>query len=187
MPPNKTVEKDDAEVRWNESNAKATLYADLVSGDIPLIPPENEDEEDLMEYFMQRPEVANHGGFDKFPRRFKALRSQVKAGINRAADDQKAFDMFVKNHPKSTKAAGDYPEWEGSEAQALLKEDMLEGKHTTMQPEELYESREEYKLFPLKVFRDHIYQEIRTTKYLHQLTITGKGRAKWKEFRKDKP
>lgn len=35
-----------------------------------------------------------------------------------------------------------------------------------------------YKQFPLDVFRDHIYQKIKTDKYLHTLKVKGKGKRK---------
>ncbi len=80
-------------------------------------------------------------------------------------------------------AKGNYPEWEGSEAQSWLKKDMKAGKHDTLQPMELWETRDAYQLFPLEVFRDHIYQEIRTGKFLNQLKNKPDTGYKWKEFR----
>ena len=77
---------------------------------------------------------------------------------------------------------GNYPEWEGSDAQKLLKKDMEDGRHETMQPMELWETRDTYLLFPLDVFRDHIYQEIRTNKYLKQCKADEKYGDKWKDF-----
>ena len=112
--------------------------------------------------------------------------------INRADDDQKAFDLFTQYNTKSTTSAkhfpgfGHYPEWEGSEAQHWLKKDMEDGKHLQLKPEELHQSRPEYVLLPLKVFRDHIAQPTRTGKYLYQLKLLGKG-ALWKEFEKEDP
>ena len=50
------------------------------------------------------------------------------------------------------------PHWEGSAAKAFLREDMEQGKHKTMRPRVLYESREQYEMYELKVFRDKIYQ-----------------------------
>jgi hypothetical protein len=43
--------------------------------------------------------------------------------------------------------------------------------HETLgQQEELFDSRSEYYLnFPLSVFRDKIYQEVQTAKYLHTI------------------
>ena len=103
----------------------------------------------------------------------------------RAAEDQIAFDIFVKNHPKATICAkGNYPEQEGHAAQAKLRIDMDQGKHFTMEPHELHESRPEYLEFPLKVFREHIYQEQRTERYLKQLEASDKAGDKWKNFRR---
>ena len=60
---------------------------------------------------------------------------------------------------------------------------MTDGLHKTMQPKDLWESRHEYLLFPLEVFRDHIYQEGRTSKYLKQCKAEDKYGDKWKDFR----
>ena len=59
---------------------------------------------------------------------------------------------------------------------------MENGEHTGKLPADFHSSRPEYQLFPLKVFRDHVYQISRTEKYLHQLEVKGKG-ALWKEYR----
>lgn len=181
----------DADTDWGHSDAKAALYAAIVEGEIPLKIPdaaqgEVEDEETLWEFFCIRPEVHNYGGFDKhFKRRLNACREQVQAGRSRAEIDQEAFDIFVKNHPKHSEAAnGDYPEWEGHEAQRLLKIDMAAGLHKVMAPSELWEmdERSAYREFPLTVFRSHIYQEGRTEKFLKSLMAKRQG-DKWKEFR----
>ena len=50
------------------------------------------------------------------------------------------------------------------------------------QKSSMHASRDVYTEFPLKVFRDHVYQIIRTKKYMHQLQEKGKGYL-WKEYR----
>jgi hypothetical protein len=62
-----------------------------------------------------------------------------------------------------------HPEWQGSEAQKLLKLDMEAGKHARMSKTDLHESNIEcYEKFPLDAFRDKVCQELRTTaKHLH--------------------
>jgi hypothetical protein len=59
-----------------------------------------------------------------------------------------------------------YPVWAGSEAARLLKIDVDNGRHLTMKPRELYalDDRPEYRIWPLKVFRKHIHQEVRSRK-----------------------
>jgi len=56
---------------------------------------------------------------------------------------------------------------------------MEDGLHATMSPMDLYGERPEYHLnFPLEAFRNKIYQEIRTGKYLHTLKVRGKDTRK---------
>ena len=54
-----------------------------------------------------------------------------------------------------------YIQWQGSESQRLLKNDIQNGLHETQTPLDLWMSRAEYHdIFPLKVFRDKICQEL---------------------------
>jgi hypothetical protein len=50
-----------------------------------------------------------------------------------------------------------YPRWGGSKAERLLKLNVNKEKHSRLQPQEL---REQYRAFPLVVFRKHIHQEV---------------------------
>ena len=150
---------------WETSAAKARLYADIMAGTIPLNPEKKEDEVEVEPIFQSRTEFINQGGRDKFLRRLNDLRSQIQASLSRADDDEKAYQIFVKNHPTATVSTRGYPEWDGSKAQALLKEDMAKGVHTVddFYPKDFRATRPEYEEFPLKVFRDHVYQAIRTS------------------------
>jgi hypothetical protein len=47
------------------------------------------------------------------------------------------------------------------EAKLLLDEDIEEGKHLEVDPQELYESRAEYQQFSLVTFCGHLYQEVK--------------------------
>jgi DNA repair exonuclease SbcCD nuclease subunit len=71
---------------------------------------------------------------------------------------------------KPTTAEGE-PRWEGSLAQAQLKKDVEEKYQVGKKPKELWEdngeNRESYRDYPLQVFRDHIYQEIRLRKWIN--------------------
>ncbi|CAB9531365.1 hypothetical protein SEMRO_3464_G348310.1 [Seminavis robusta] len=59
--------------------------------------------------------------------------------------------------------------WHRSEAKPLLEKDIDEKKHLEIDPEtgekikprQLYQSRVEYREYKLKVFRDHLYQEVK--------------------------
>lgn len=51
--------------------------------------------------------------------------------------------------------------WKDSEARKLLKEDVKNGLHLHMKPQEIWRSKPEYQMFPLSKLRGHIYQEVR--------------------------
>jgi hypothetical protein len=64
--------------------------------------------------------------------------------------------------------------WHDSDAQELIRDDIQDGKLESMTPQELWESREEYRLeFPVHVFRQKVDQERRTAKYLHTVKVRG--------------
>jgi len=111
----------------------------------------------------------------------KGLRKSAHDNEERAAIDQRAFDAFVKNNKKATHSEHGYPEWEGSKAQEQLRKDMADNLHEVMLPLELWCLREEYDYYPLKVFRDHIYQETRTKKYYNYLKVKGKKNIRGKK------
>ena len=112
-----------------------------------------------------------------FTRRLYDLRKQFKAGKSRADDDIEAFEIAKANHLVPAFNHRGEPQWNGSAAQKLLKEDMKDNKHFDLKPEHLWETRKEYQLFELTTFRDHIHQEHKTAKYIYTL----QKRAKDKE------
>ena len=85
------------------------------------------------------------------------------------SDDEEALIHDRKLYPQTTHNSLNLPNWNGSEAQRLLKVDMDNKVNVSLKPKELYESRLEYQVFTLKVFRGHIYQEIKTRKFLAQM------------------
>ena len=95
--------------------------------------------------------------------------------MRRATRDRLLFENYISNHEPSHFSHKGYPEWQGSEAQKLLLEDIEAGLHEDLEKITLWESRPEYcEAFPLEVFRDKIAQEVRAAKYLHTLKVKGK-------------
>ena len=89
--------------------------------------------------------------------------------------DVEAFDNYRRNHQPSLFSHHGYPEWQGSEAQRLLKINLEGKKKDTMSKMDLWDSTPEFhEHFRLKAFRDKINQEIRTAKYLHSIRERGK-------------
>jgi hypothetical protein len=168
---NKPKEKKfkEPKIKWKKSKARDLLYKDLVDG---LIPRQAVDEHrrstmKLEDIFQMHPEYKLYDR-KKFSGRLSNLRQVYDECMFRAEIDQEAFEKYRENHQPSLFSHKGYPEWQGSEAQRLLKLDIEAGKHTQMSKTDLHESKiEYYENYPLDAFRDKIYQELRTAKYLH--------------------
>jgi hypothetical protein len=111
-------------------------------------------------------QIEDHGNPGKFGSRLCALRKQFINKHDRAIVDSQALDNDRQLFPEvlGNDAGRGYPKWGPSQAKQLLKADVGAGLHKTMTPMELHLSRPEYQEFPLKVFRNHIYQEIKSRK-----------------------
>lgn len=96
------------------------------------------------------------------------LRKAIDRDIERANRDDADFETDNQHHAVAfAPAAGNteehLPIWAGSDAAKKLKEDVDAGLHITMKsPKDLHQLRPEYQAWPLKVFRDHIEQEVRS-------------------------
>jgi hypothetical protein len=172
----KTANTKEPKIRWRKSKAKKLLYLDMMEGRVTLDKDDLLDDEKmtLREIYVLRPEFAEYH-YSKFSGRVSALRKAINIANSRAAQDQEAFDNFKANHPPSLLSHKGYIQWQGSDAQKQVLEDIKEGLHESMAKMELWEFRSVYyENFPLKEFRDKLNQEIRTAKYLHTLRVRGK-------------
>jgi hypothetical protein len=145
-----------------------------MDGLVPLKAKDDEFLMDIHDIYSMRPETSLYS-YAKFSSRLSSLRKTIKDANTRAEDDEEAFENYKQNHAPSSFSHKGYIQWQGSEAQELLLEDMEAGLHEQLEKKELWLSRKEYcENFPLRAFRDKIYQEIRTAKYLHTLKVKGK-------------
>jgi hypothetical protein len=104
-----------------------------------------------------------------------SVRSTIKERNNHAGEDERHFAECLNDHPGSAFPHKGFMQWQGSEAKELAKNDIAENLHVKMGKHGLYHLRlEYYENFPLKDFRDKIYQEVRTAKYLHTINVKGK-------------
>jgi len=177
----------DDEEEWQYSYAKKLLTEDLLSGKIPL------DSESMtpQEAYLQRPEYADSDpNYKRFPNRLRALREQLLSKNDRADADREAFLHDRKLHPKPARNHRGELRWEGSEAERLLRLDMDAGKHETMTPMQLHQSRKEYndedEGYPLKVFREHIHQEVRCRKFQHYLKVKAEKKEREMQEKREK-
>ena len=91
--------------------------------------------------------------------------------------------FFIRDrelHPRSTRNNRGELVFDLSEAKELLREDVNNKLHEQMTPLQRKATRDHYKPFSNKVFKERIYQEVRYQKYLYYLN---KKREKEKEAR----
>jgi hypothetical protein len=80
---------------------------------------------------------------------------------SRAWEDEQHLAECLKSHPGSAFSHKGFMQWQGSEAQELAKKDIAENLHITIGKQGLYGLQPDYyENFPLKDFRDKIYQEV---------------------------
>lgn len=153
---------------WRYSNAKVLLIEDILAGRCDDLGPEQV-------YMMRR-------AFQKYPfKNFKTnlnnLQQAIERDEGRADRDALAVAYDRQLHPPpAVTQPHNYPRWDGSEAQRLLKLDIAAEAHTQMTPEQLYFDKPAYREFPLEVFRKHLYQG----------RVTVLGRSYWMAFNKTK-
>jgi hypothetical protein len=105
-----------------------------------------------------RPEYSEYH-YDMFSSRLSSLRSTFSTNTHRAEDDQAAFDVYVINNEVSTIIHKGYIQWQGSESQRLLQEDIKDGTMAKYADEKFpkmkcWQSRPEYyNEFPLHALR----------------------------------
>jgi hypothetical protein len=163
-------------IKWRKSQAKKLLHAAIIDGKVPENALDNDGNEimKLEEIYGLHQEFLLYD-FTKFAARLASVRADILSNKDRSLDDMSAFELYLLNHNVSLYSRKGYIQWQGSDAQCCLLEDISNGCLLTEQkPKELWESRQEYyENFPLDVFRKNIQQEVRTAKYLH--TIKTKG------------
>jgi hypothetical protein len=175
---------EEPDIAWRDSKAKKLLYKALMRGKIPAKAKDQQNKStmELKDIYIMRPEYSEYR-YDMFSSRLSSIRSTFSTNTQRAQDDQAAFDVYVENNEVSTMSHKGYIQWQGSESQRLLKEDMEDGEMEKYADQKFpkmkfWQSRPEYyNEFPLHVFRDKIQQEIGTAKYLHTLKVRGKNKT----------
>ena len=98
-----------------------------------------------------------------------SLKEQCKVSNSRAAEDMAALVHDRNFYPKAIYNHRGEPVWPGSAAEKSLFEDIDNGKHNEMKPRDLHQSRMEYQVYPLTVFRGHIHQEVKKRKFINFL------------------
>ncbi|CAJ1951065.1 unnamed protein product [Cylindrotheca closterium] len=109
--------------------------------------------------------------FEQFKARLKSHRQQVKKYMMRSKKEEQMWRRDLLRYPPKTTNSEGAPLWNPHKANKLLRQDVgeLRQKKEHMTPKKLQATRDEYKEFPLKIFRQHMYQEIRRCKFCNHL------------------
>lgn len=161
-------DKEDIEP-WRKSDAKRLLAQDIINGDI-------DGDMEWEDVFSWRPEFASTSR-RLFKSRFASLLTQISSARVRSITDKAALEHDRKLFPIKTHNHRGEPRWDGSAAQSWLRVDVENGEHKRVAPRILHESREAYKVYPLKVFREHVHQEVRFQKFCTWRNETKKAKA----------
>jgi hypothetical protein len=150
-----SVPSDDGdEVLYATSRRRKLLVADIRAGKHHAMQPK--------ELWLSRPEY-QQDKLSLFRSRYYSLHSTIQAATKRKERDEKAFIEDAKLGI-GTKFLP-YPKFKGSDAEAILKNDLDQGLHESMQPREMHKLHSgAYAPWPLEVFRNHIHQELRDRK-----------------------
>ena len=150
---------------------KHIIMDDLEKGLLPVDEEEMSAEEAWSICYQHLAEFVSAGVvFDQFfKERLRDHRKQVRGQKTRATQEEEAMvhDRAIFP-PQTTNHCGE-PVFDVSEAKMLLRGDVADGKHLTMQPALLQQSRREYHPFKPRKFKERIYQELRRIKFINYL------------------
>ncbi|CAJ1945443.1 unnamed protein product [Cylindrotheca closterium] len=147
--------------------AKNTITEDLVQGILPL-------EENVIPVEDLWTHYENEAGFEKvcfdqFKERLEAHREQVKTTLARSRYEEECLRHDRILFPREEVDDNGIPFFDLHPAKKLLEDDVAANKHASMKPEQLRQTREEYKVFPNSYFRPRIYQAVRKLKFINYL------------------
>jgi hypothetical protein len=159
-----------AATEWSVHPARKILKEALLNGDIPTDYNRQGGPNYALKPRMIYDEYKTHQAFagmsgKEFTDKLNRLRKIVEKRNKRVVDDMHAFEVFRNNFPVQPINHRGEPRWEGSQAQALLKQDIEMGRDLEFHRMRLlWLSRPEYQQFTRKVFLGHIDQEKRLCK-----------------------
>jgi hypothetical protein len=166
MPPSKRP----GWIEWRNCVPKHIIMNDLETGVLPIDAEEMSAEEAWTICYRHMAEFVRAGVvFDQFKERLQDHRKQVRDQTTRATHEEEALEHDRGIFPRQTRNHRGEPVFDVSNAKMLLRGDVADGKHLTMQPALLQQSRREYHPFKPRKFKERIYQEVRRVKFLNYL------------------
>jgi hypothetical protein len=138
----------------------------------------------VWEHYKKLPEFSGPPVvFDQFQTRLKDHRVQAARRLKASKQEQKMMQHDWKLYPVKYCNHKNELVFYYHPAQECLRDDVIKGKHKTMNLSQFHASRKEYKEFDRKVFYHQIKQEIRRQKFVNYLEH--KRTQKRKKFQKE--
>jgi len=104
---------------------------------------------------------------DTYDRRINSLRKGINDNLNEAIEDHDAVLEDLLLYPPKDKNIRGQLRWEGSAAEYLLEQDIIDKLHEGVSPEAFQATRNAYLLFDLIVFTKHLHQLVKALKPHH--------------------
>ena len=160
--------KDPTYIDWRRSEAKLVLLDDLQKNVLPL------DEsvvsaEQAWAVYSEHEAFKGLVEFKQFKIQLKAHRQQVMKKKPDLSLQLHALAHDRQLHPRASHNNRGEPVFDMSDAKALLRSDIEEDKHLGITPSQFRQTRVEYKQFPLKIFKERVYQEVRRRKFVYYM------------------
>lgn len=159
--------KDPTYIDWRRSEAKLVLLDDLQNNVLPLdenvVPPEQ-----AWAIYKEHEAFKGLVEFKQFKVQLKAHRQQVMKKKPDLSVQLAALQHDRRLHPRASHNNRGEPVFDMSEAKALLRADVEQNRHVGISTSQLRETREAYKQFPKKIFKE-LYQELRRQKFIYYM------------------
>jgi hypothetical protein len=154
-------------INWRKSAAKLIILSNIQEGVLPNHLTAKEAWESCYMHIAAFRIVP----FTQFRDRLRDHRQQHQKDTGRAAEEEIALEHDRRLFPRETHNLRGEPVFDMSHAKLLLREDVHNKIHLTMNPSDFHNSRPKYVLFKSRIFRDQLRQEIRRKKFLFHLEL----------------
>ena len=140
--------------KWREREAKCLLYDSIMSGAVPASMMAANDVYNMLPQYQKF-------DFHNFKTNLNNLRDAILSkDYTRMQEDYESYGSDCAVLQGMQRVIPQHILWHESKAKKLLEHDIDEGIHMHLKPSMIHATRAEYKMFPLDVFRNHIYQEV---------------------------
>ena len=152
---------------YAHSAARAQIAQDVIDDYIPKTGPF--DSKQIFDTLYANDKRFKNFPYDKdtYDRRINSLRKGINDNLKEAMEDHDAVLEDLLLYPPEDKNIRGQLRWEGSAAEYLLEQDIIDKLHEGVSPEVFQATRNAYLLFDLSVFTKHLHQLVKALKPHH--------------------